>query len=250
MSKEYETLIDIIRKRRTIRKLKVDPIPDDAIEEILEAGRWAMSGANGQPWEYIVVKDPKTKTKLYSEYRNTLIDYNFWIELMRVPNLRHPAFPRTGDPIEELKKRKEREGWGNAPVLICVIGDGRKQWSTIMGGHTFGRDQSHLTDGLANTCTLIHLAAASLGLGSQWVTIQIEEPFKRILKVPDVYKFHSIIPIGYPDMPKREGVRRPISEITHKNQFQKDKYLSNHDILQYIEELRKKTIPKYKSIIS
>ena len=45
----YDLLYDIIRRRSSIRKLKPDPIPDEAINKILEAGRWAMSGANSQP---------------------------------------------------------------------------------------------------------------------------------------------------------------------------------------------------------
>ena len=55
----YDLLYDIIRRRSSVRKLKPDPIPDGYIDKILEAGRWAMSGANSQPWEYIVVKDPQ-----------------------------------------------------------------------------------------------------------------------------------------------------------------------------------------------
>ena len=63
-ARDYELLYDIIRRRSSIRKLKPDPIPDQYITKILEAGRWAMSGANSQPWEYIVVKDAKVKKDL------------------------------------------------------------------------------------------------------------------------------------------------------------------------------------------
>jgi len=47
----YDLLYDIIRRRSSVRKLKPDPIPDGYIDKILEAGRWAMSGANSQPWD-------------------------------------------------------------------------------------------------------------------------------------------------------------------------------------------------------
>jgi hypothetical protein len=70
-------------------------------------------------------------------------------------------------------------------------GSGQRQWATVMGGHTFGRHQSHFTDGLAITCTLIHLAAAAMGLGTQWVTIHIEDGFKRILNIPDEMRIKS-----------------------------------------------------------
>lgn len=245
MTSDYDALIEMIKSRRSIRRLKPDPLPEGAIEKILEAARWAMSGANGQPWEYIVVTDPDLKKELYAAYQEELMDYNFWMEQMRVPEFRHPAFPRTGDPDENLRKRKDSPGWADAPALIVILGDGRRQWSTVMGGHTMGRHQSHLTDGMANTCTLIHLAAAAMGLGTQWVTIQIEDKFKRILNVPDVMLFYSIIPVGYPDVPSREGVRRPLSEMVHYNRFDQSKYMSNRQVLDYIRQLRQRTIPKY-----
>ncbi len=248
MTPAYESLIQIIKGRRSARELKPDPLPEGAIGKILEAARWAMSGANGQPWEYIVVTDPKKKKELFKAYQEELTVYNFWMEQMRVPELRHPAYPRTGDPDEMLRQRMESTGWDNAPALIIVLGDGRKQWATVMGGHTMGRHQSHITDGLANTCTLIHLAAASLGLGTQWVTIHIEGRFKRIMNVPDVMTFYSIIPVGYPAAPPREGVRRPLEGILHHDVYDRSKHLTDRQVLEYIEQLRSKTLPIYKGV--
>ena len=45
---DYETLYKVMTRRLSARRLKPDPIPDDYINKILEAGRWAMSGANSQ----------------------------------------------------------------------------------------------------------------------------------------------------------------------------------------------------------
>ena len=53
---------------------------------------------------------------------------------------------------------------------------------------------------------LMHLAAASMGAGTQWVTIHIEEGFKKVLDVPDVINLNLIIPVGYPDVSAKEGV--------------------------------------------
>jgi nitroreductase len=162
----YELLYDIIRRRASVRKLKPDPIPDEYVQKILEAGRWAMSGANSQPWEYIVVKDPKVKKDLFRCYSEDNTDFIYWMEQQRVFELRHPAYQMTADAAVERQRRGA--GWSEAPALIVVVGDGRRQWGTVQGAHTFGRDQSHLTDGLANTCTFMHLAAVSLGLATQW----------------------------------------------------------------------------------
>jgi hypothetical protein len=129
--------------------------------------------------------------------------------------------------------------------VIVVLGDGRRQWGTVMGAHTFGRDQSHLTDSLANASFLIHLAVASLGLTSEWVSIHIEEPHKRILGVPDLLKLYLIIPIGYPDVPAREGVRRPLDEIVHRERYEMSKHMSNEDVLKYLYSLREGTLTGY-----
>src|SRR5262249_16911429 len=63
-----DTLLDLVKSRASVRKLKPDPIPDDYVTQILEVGRWAMSGANGQPWDFIVVKNPDTKKALFRAY--------------------------------------------------------------------------------------------------------------------------------------------------------------------------------------
>lgn len=245
MTPEYKMLMDVLLRRMSVRKFKPDPLPEGAIERILEAGRWAMSGANGQPWEFIVITDPVMKQKLSKLYEEQILEYNFWMEQIRVAELRHPAFQVTGSTEEQWQKLQGRLNWAEAPALIVVLGDGRRQWATVMGGHTFGRHQSHLTDALANTSTLMHLAAAAMGLGSQWITIHIEDGFKRLLNVPDVMTIHSIIPVGYPGVPPREGVRRPLSEIVHYHGYDVSKHMSNQQIVEYIRKLRVKTMPKY-----
>jgi hypothetical protein len=63
-----------------------------------------MSGANAQPWEYIVVTDPAIKRGAVQVYRAEMDDYNFWTEQMTLPELRHPEFHVSGDPAEQLRK--------------------------------------------------------------------------------------------------------------------------------------------------
>jgi 5,6-dimethylbenzimidazole synthase len=243
-TKDYELLLDLVQRRASIRALKPDPIPDEYINLVLEAGHWAMSGANSQPWEYIVVKDPDTKKKLFQAYSEINTDFIYWMEQQRVFELRHPAYQMTADQIVERQRRSA--GWSEAPALIVVLGDGRRQWGTVQGAMTFGREQTHLTDGLANTCTLMHLAAASLGLGTQWVTIHIQEPFKRILDVPDLLMLYLIIPLGYPAVEPMRGVRRDLNDIVHHERYEMDKYMSNERVIEYLYELRGKTIGQYR----
>jgi nitroreductase len=50
-------VITAIRNRRSIRKYTKDPISDEQITVILEAGRWAPSGLNNQPWSFLIIRD-------------------------------------------------------------------------------------------------------------------------------------------------------------------------------------------------
>ena len=46
---DYDNLLDFVKKRRSKRRFKPDPIPDERIEQIIEVARWAPSGFNMQP---------------------------------------------------------------------------------------------------------------------------------------------------------------------------------------------------------
>ncbi|KPK63277.1 nitroreductase [candidate division WOR_3 bacterium SM23_42] len=61
---------EIIKKRKSVRKYKSDPIPEDVLNRILDAGRMAPSAKNYQPWHFIVVRDPEMKKKVAEACRN------------------------------------------------------------------------------------------------------------------------------------------------------------------------------------
>jgi len=56
--------MDVVTKRRSIRRYKPEPVPDDVLNKILEAARIAPSAGHRQPWHFIVVKDAPTKKQL------------------------------------------------------------------------------------------------------------------------------------------------------------------------------------------
>jgi nitroreductase len=53
-----EAVLALLKSRRSIRRYRPDPVPDEMVEGLLEAGRWAPSASNRQPWHFIVVRDP------------------------------------------------------------------------------------------------------------------------------------------------------------------------------------------------
>ncbi len=62
--KESNILLEIIKKRRSVRHFDGRKIPDKCMEQIMEAGRWAPSGVNAQPWRFIVVTGRETLAAL------------------------------------------------------------------------------------------------------------------------------------------------------------------------------------------
>ena len=76
-------LLDLIRSRRSIRKYTKEPVPDRLITEIMEAGRWAPSGTNNQPWRFVVIKDKSFKEKLskMTHYSGIVADSDFCLSV-------------------------------------------------------------------------------------------------------------------------------------------------------------------------
>lgn len=237
---QIEDFVALARKRRSMRRFKTDPIPDGCIEKILEAARWAQSGSNGQPWEFIVVRDKKTIKKIAELYVENTKEIYF-IETSRVKELRHQAFTRldTGTP-----------GFVNAPVLIVVCADPRTYMATvsiarILDGEGGPKGTYHKNVG--NTTQIIHLAAAACGLGAQWTSVDrlLEQKLKRLLGVPDQIEIHTIVPIGYPDYVPPKPYRRELSEIVHNEKYDMSKFRTEQDIIEWIRYLRKRNKGAY-----
>jgi len=69
-------ILSIIRERRSTRMYKKKAPPEEEIEKLLEAGRWAPSGLNNQPWRFLVMKDKAKKDGLaeFTRYGNIIKD--------------------------------------------------------------------------------------------------------------------------------------------------------------------------------
>ena len=64
-----DDLFEIMQTTRSMRRLKPDPVPDELIRKILEAGSCAANGGNTQRWRFLVVKDPKVKQAVQTWYK-------------------------------------------------------------------------------------------------------------------------------------------------------------------------------------
>jgi nitroreductase len=242
----YDQFLELVKARHSCRRFRADPIPEGYVERILEAARWAMSGANCQPWEFVVVRRKETIEALYRAYQEHVNELNFWLEQRFPFELRHPGFRIEGNVEEQKRELEARPGFRAAPAVLALLGDGRRQLASVSGASTPGRNQTHLTDALSNAATHIHLAAAALGLATQWVSIHVQEPFKSLLGVPPLLTLHSLIPVGYPEGKLGGSYRRKLEEMVHEETYDRAKYMTTEDVVSYLYQLRAGTVRAYR----
>ncbi len=233
---QIDEFLALTQRRRSIRKFKPDPVPDLYIEKILEAARWAMSGGNGQPWQFVVVKKKETREKLgqiYSDYR----EISLAVELTRQEEYRQPAFRAPGARDTAETARSRFAVWSGAPVIIAVLGDRRLMQASTLAARLY---EMHTFDqNLSCAAYAIHLAAAALGLGTQWLSLlpPTAEAMKQALGVPLELTLFNLNPIGYPAT-EPTPYRRELRELVHYDKYDMSKFMSNDDVQQYIRYQR------------
>ncbi len=178
---------DLVKFRRSCRTFEPTAVSEEQLDAILDAGQWAPSPMNLQPWEFIVVSDPEMKKRIRQvgeEARQQVID--------------------GGGP--GWAKKYSMAFLEQAPVLIVVVSDPRKGG---LGGF-FGQSQGAMQAACACVQNIM-LAAADQGLGSLWFTFFNPESVRAILGVPVEKEVVAVVPIGRPqqalEAPPRKAPR-------------------------------------------
>jgi len=187
---DYDVLYRIMTTRMSVRRIRPDPIPKSTWRRSSRRAAGRCPARTASPWEYLVIKDPKKKKISTTPFKTPIRSSASGWSRCGLSSCA-TRLPGQGDDLKDEWQKirnstggQQRRPWHEAPVVIVVLGDGRRQWATVNAAFTFGRHASHFTDGLANTCTHMQLAIASLGLGSHWGTVHVQEPLKRVLGVP------------------------------------------------------------------
>ena len=228
---DYQSFLKLIEARRSVRSFKTDPIPDDCVDKIIEAARWAPSGGNSQPWEFIVIKDQKIKDRIADMVRE-MGQYTRKVEMTREEHLRF------GGPTSPARE----PGYVKAPVFILVLGDPRtKEAYPLLTKLT--RGDSHFASSLASAFLYMTLAATSLGLGSQWLSATgspyVKPLLKELLGIPDKMEIYDMLVVGYTDQGPKPRFVREREDMTHYERFDRARDRSDDEIKQYIANLRK-----------
>ena len=186
------TVWEAIKARRSIRKFAADNVPNEMIEQMLEAARLAPSGSNRQPWRFMVVKDQESKQALCQ-----MCAGQKFIEEAPV------VIVCFGDPErysrqEAKKRRQEFVESGVVETLSGRLADPEVRAAMDLAPEP-SPEQVRIPV-IANTYIAIEhlvLTATALGLGTCWVGAGSHK-INRYFGVSDRLVPVAVVPVGYP----------------------------------------------------
>jgi 5,6-dimethylbenzimidazole synthase len=216
-----EDLRALVEHRRSIRGYDASrEVADDVVRTILDCARWAPSGGNGQPWEFIIVKEKETRHKIADIYLKQLID------------------KREMDMAVRGTAKMTGDGFRHAPVHIIILGDPRVKEAYPIRTK-LEKAESHFITGLANATLLIHLAAVAMGLASQYVSDAnspyMETMLKVLLGIPEPLRIYHLVPIGYAKGPVAAPPRRKLDEILHYEKYDRAKFRDDDSLAGFVK---------------
>jgi nitroreductase len=177
-------LFEIIRTTRSMRRLKPDPVPNELIRKIPEAGVCAPSGGNMQRWRFLVIRDPKIKETVGALYKRA------WEEQVG------PRY-RSGEPAPGMSRERFLRLLDAAEYLAAHIHEA-PVWIVpcLEGGTPTRTSGSSIYPAVQNML----LAARALYLGATLTTLylQFESEAKAALGLPPGVHSYALLPIGYP----------------------------------------------------
>ena len=223
---DYENLLALIKRRRSIRRYKPEPVPMETVMKVLEAARWAPSGDNSQPWEFVVVRDNAKVSQVLG----------ILIEGSKQTRQLCPRFSFVHP--ERLK---------DVSTFIIVCADPRfkaaypqSQENDVLAMMYRENSGRILIENVAIAVAHMHLAAFSLGLGTVWLTgvgeSITEQQMKKALNIPKELQLICCLPLGYPaKLPQSSvasGTRRPrpLETMVHLDGFDESKWRSDEDV--------------------
>jgi 5,6-dimethylbenzimidazole synthase len=231
----YEALMDVVRQRMTTRQFDpAVPVPREHIEMVLEAARHAPSGANAQPWHYIVVTDAAVKKQIA----------DYFVEEARKRAKLKMKFPTPN-----------YRGLETAPGFIVIAADFRfvRAFPVLLDGSDLDRRYQQnaeriLLQSVAASTMSAHLAAAALGYQVWWVTAIGQEDaqtaIKPLLGVPDDLAVIDIMLFGLPAKPPYKRWKKTLSQIMSWDRFDMKNYMTTAEIDEWVRETRHKVMYK------
>jgi len=185
--------LDAIAARRSIRKFKSDPLPDEALQAILTAAIQAPSGKNRQPWRFVVVRGDKRA------------------DMVRI--MREGIAKAKGQGENVGSSEGSADVMEQAPVTVFILNPhGLHPWLTRSIDQSF-KDVVN-TQSIGAAIQNMLLAAQDIGLGSLWIC-DVFVAYDELLNwLGEKSQMIAAVSLGYADESPEARPRMPVSEVT------------------------------------
>ena len=231
----YESLMEVVRNRMTVRAFEPSfQVPREHYEMILEAARHSPSGANAQPWHFIVVTEQDLKNRIMEYFREEQV-------LRAKLKMKFPT--------------PDYRGLASAPGFIVVASDFRwvKAFPVLNDGSELDRmyrenAERILLQSVASATMSAHLAAAALGYNVWWVTAIGQEKaqlaMKPLLGIPEQLSVLDIMCFGPAAKAPYKRWKKSLGEIVNWNRFDPAHFMTDAQIDEWVATTRQKVMYK------
>jgi iodotyrosine deiodinase len=179
-------LRDRLSRRRSLREFSPEPVPLDLIDAAIETAGSAPSGANRQPWRFVVVRDPETKRRIREAAEAEEREF-----------YGRRATPEWLAELAPLGTDWRKPFLETAPVLIVVFA---VDWEPERGrdGHERRRKGYYVQESVGIAVGLLLVALHTAGLATLTHTPSPMGFLGRILERPKNERAYVLLPVGYP----------------------------------------------------
>jgi nitroreductase len=225
--RRYEALLEVLQRRTTARRFSASHfVTEEDYRLILEAARLAPSGANTQPWQFIVITSARSKQAIADALVNE--------QMQRGPGA-------AGIDYRALE---------TAPGMMVVVADFRLSWAfpglmagTELDQRFHANAERVILQSIAAATMAAHLAAASLGFQSWWVSVLGQEDAQaalhRLLGVPADLTITDIMAFGHAAGPVQKRWKKEVADISSWNQFDMANFRSVGQIDAWMADVRR-----------
>lgn len=201
-----ESLLSILKERRSVRTYKQEKIEKEIIEKLIEFATWAPSAHNSQPWRFLVIEDSEVKVELAEAMADR------WMKDLE----------KDGVPVDERVKLKRESinRFTQSPILIiaCITLEDMERYPDARRQKC---EWTMATQSLSAAIQNLLIAAAAYGLGACWCCAPLfcKEDVRRVLDIPEEVEPQALITVGYPAEEPLAPARLPLSKIVFKDRW-------------------------------
>jgi coenzyme F420-0:L-glutamate ligase/coenzyme F420-1:gamma-L-glutamate ligase len=196
-AKVFEALV---KGRRSVRRYQDRPVEPEIVEGLLEAGGWAPSAHNRQPWRFAVLTDNDAKETLAGKMGT----------LLRLARL------ADGDKSEavEADVQRSRARITTAPLVIVAFLT-MEDMDTYPDRARSSAEHLMAVQGVAMAVNNVLLAAQARGLGACWMCAPLfcSEAVVEAVGAPAHWQAQALLTIGYPASGGKPASRRPLADL-------------------------------------